>query len=493
MAEYKLNRLHLHLGDDEGWRLAIDGLPELTTIGSHRCHDMDEDECLLPQLGAGPQGSPTRDGFLTRADYIDILKVAKARNIEVIPSFDMPGHSRAAVRSMEARALRLIKAGKPDEAAQYRLEDPADTTVYDSIQHYDDNTLNICLPSTYAFIGKVLDDIKSMHDEAGLPLKVYHIGTDETSGAWINSPACQKLMADENLTAKQLPTRFIAKVAQMLDSRGIEPAGWSDGMGSADPAQMPARVQSNSWGGIFDGGAAQAYAQANQGWDVVMSTPDVLYFDMPWAPDPLERGYDWASRGTSLYKVFAFMPENLAANASVMMDKTGHGQTIADPTPLTAGHRIAGMQGQLWSETVRSDAIADYMLFPRVEALAERAWHKGDWEPDYAPGKSYSFGDGQVDMARLAADWQDFNARLKPQLTWLDARGLAWRLPPPGARIVDGKLLANVAYGDLDIDYQTMDKKWHRYDGAVAVTGPVALRSVSPDGKRYSRIISVGP
>ena len=495
MASLKLNRLHLHLGDDEGWRLAIDGLPELTDIGSKRCFDLAENTCLLPELGAGPDNSDggTRNGYLSRADYIEILKAARARNIEVIPSFDMPGHSRAAVRSMEARARRLIAAGKPGEAAQYRLQDPDDTTVYSSVQHYSDNTLNICEDSTYAFIAKVIDDIKSMHDEAGLPLKVYHIGTDETAGAWTDSPACRRVMAEEHMTEPQLATRFITKVSQMLAGRGIEPAGWSDGMGSADPAQMPAKVQSNSWGSFFAGGIQDAYKQANQGWDIVMSTPDVLYFDMPWAPDPEERGYDWASRGTDLYKIFAFMPENLGANISLMTDTQGHGGAFADTAPLNGAGHITGMQGQLWSETVRSDAIADYMLYPRVEALAERAWHRASWEPAYIPGKGYTYGDGSVDVAALDADWQDFNARLAARLPMLDQAGVAYRLPPPGARITGGKLQANVAYGGLDIDYQTGDKTWQRYQGEVTVQGPVRLRTVSPDGKRFSRTVRITP
>ncbi len=495
MAQFKLNRLHLHLGDDEGWRVQIDGLPELTDIGSRRCHDLSENTCLLPELGAGPDNADggSRNGYLTRQDYIDIVRYAADRNIEVIPSFDMPGHSRAAVRSMEARARHLIAAGKPEEAAQYRLEDPADTTVYDSIQHYNDNTLNICLPSTYAFIGKVVDDIRAMHEEAGAPLKVYHIGTDETSGAWTGSPACQKLMADEHLTVGQLPGRFIAHVSQMLADRGIEPAGWSDGMGSVDPSLMPAKVQSDSWGSFFGGGIQDAYRQANQGWDIVMGTPDVLYFDMAYAPDPKERGYDWASRETSVYKVFAFMPENLGANISLMTNTQSHGGSFADTVPLTGAGHITGMQGQLWSETVRSDAIADYMIFPRLQALAERAWHKASWEPDYRPGQGFAYGDGQVDVAALDADWTGFNLRLRSSLALMDSEHVAYRLPPPGGKIVDGKLETNVAYGDLDIDYQTGDKTWHRYAGAVAVTGPVNLRSVSPDGKRFSRVVSIEP
>ncbi|WP_443748751.1 family 20 glycosylhydrolase [Asticcacaulis solisilvae] len=493
MARYKLNRLHLHLADDEGWRLQIPGLPELTDIGSRRCHDLKEDTCLLPQLGGGPDNPAGVNGYLTRADYIDILKAAKAHHIEVIPSFDMPGHSRAAVRAMEARYRHLMAAGKPAEASQYRLEDPADTTVYSSIQHYDDNTLNICLPSTYAFIDTVMESIKAMHDEAGLPLHIYHIGTDETAGAWTGSPACQKMMADEHLDIHQLGARFITKVSDILGEKGIEPAGWSDGMGSVDPKQMPQKVQSNSWGGLFSGGAADAYRQANQGWDVVMSTPDVLYLDMPQAADGFERGYDWASRQTDLYKVFAFMPENLGANASVMMTSYSQGATIADPTPLQPGHRIAGMQGQLWSETVRSDAIADYMLFPRTLAVAERAWHRADWEPDYVAGKSYSYGDGNVPADRLAADWQGFQAKLVPELKHLDTAGIAYRLPVPGARIADGKLEANAPIAGLKIEYRIANGRWVPYSGPVAVTGEVAVRTVAPSGRRVSRTVTVKP
>lgn len=495
MGQEKLNKLHLHLGDDEGWRLAIDGLPELTDIGARRCHDLSEDHCLLPELGAGPDGKTARDGgvngYLTRADYIDILKAAKARHIEVIPSFDMPGHSRAAIRSMEARARRLIAAGKPDEAAEYRLTDPDDKTVYDSIQHYDDNTLNVCMPSTYHFIDHVIDAIKAMHDAAGEPLRIYHIGTDETAGAWKDSPLCQKIMANEHLTPEQLGQRFIVKVANMLAAKGIEPAGWSDGMGAVDPAQLPKVVQSNSWGGLFNGGVASAQGQADQGWNVVLSTPDVLYFDMPYAADPNERGYDWASRQTPVFKVFAFLPDNLPANASVMKDTLDRPSSIADTTPLTDGHRIAGMQGQLWSETVRSPLIADYMLFPRVEALAERAWRKADWEPDYKPGQAYSYGDGQVDVARLNADWGAFNIKLKARLATLDAEGIIYRLPPPGARLTGAVLEANTAYGDLAIQYREHGGGWKPYKGPVAVRGPVDLRSVAPDGKRVSRTVTV--
>ena len=491
MAAFKLNKLHLHLGDDEGWRLQIQSLPELTAIGARRCHDPAEDRCLMPFLGSGPDVAAPGSGYLTRADYIEILKAAKARQIEVIPSFDMPGHSRAAILAMKARARRLIAEGKPEEAARTRLDEPDDKTVYSSVQHYNDNTLNVCLPSTYAFIGTVIDSLKGLHEEAGLPLRIYHIGADETAGAWKDSPACRAFMAAQHLTLAELGNVFLARVAGLLRDRGIEPAGWSDGIGAADPARMPARVQSNSWGGLFNGGVADAYRQANQGWDVVMSTPETLYFDMPYAPDGWERGTDWASRTTDLYKVFGFMPENLGANAAVMTNARGKGATIADNVPLAAGRHITGMQGQLWSETVRSPQIADYMLFPRTLALAERAWHRGSWEPPYVAGKSYSFADGSVDTGALLADWNGFQARLIPRLAELDRKKISYRLPVPGARVMGGMLEANAPLAGLKIQYRTAAAPWRIYHVPVAITGPVALRTLSPDGRRVSRTVGI--
>jgi len=491
MAAVKLNKLHLHMGDDEGWRLEIGGLSELTGIGARRCHDPAETHCMMPFLGIGPDSIAPATGHLTRADYIEILKAAKARQIEVIPSFDMPGHSRAAIIAMKARARRLIAEGKPEEAARYRLDEPEDKTVYSSIQHYNDNTLNVCLPSTYAFIATVIDSLKAMHQEAGLPLRIYHIGADETAGAWKDSPACQKLMTDQHLTLPQLGHVFLARVAGILHDKGIEPAGWSDGLSSLDPAQVPGKMQSDAWGNLFGGGIAEAYRHANQGWDVVMSTPETLYFDMPYAADGWERGTDWASRATDLYKVFSFMPENLGANAVVMTDRQGKGVSIADSTPLTSGHRITGMQGQLWSETVRSPQIADYMLFPRTLALAERAWHKAAWEPDYVAGKSYAFADGSVDTKALLSDWNDFQARLLPRLAELDQVNIPYRLPVPGGRMTDGQLEANAPIAGLKIQYRSGTAPWRNYRGPVAVQGPVTLRTLSPNGKRGSRTVSV--
>lgn len=491
MAAYKFNKLHLHLADDEGWRLEIKALPELTEVGSKRCHDPAENTCIQPQLGAGPEGTGPVNGFLTQTDYVDIVKAATARGIEVIPSLDMPGHSRAAIRSMEARYRRLIAAGKPAEAEAYRLVEPGDTTKYRSIQNYDDNTLNVCIDQTYRFLDTAVDEIAAMHRAAGAPLKIFHIGADETAGAWSESPACKPLMASTGRDAKGLGAYFIERVSGDLARKGLKVAGWSDGLGHTDPANMPASVQTNIWATLYTGGITEAHVQGNRGWDVVLSIPDIGYLDMPYVPHPLEGGYDWASRSVDTIQVFGFMTDNLPANAALIRDILSRPQTIEDKTPREAGRGIAGLQAQLWSETTRTDAGVDYQFFPRLIAFAERAWRRPAWEPAYVPGQSYGYQDAKVDRAAILADWRNFAGRMPVQFAQLDRMGVAYRVTPPGARVVGGKLEANAEYPGMAIEYRSSGGAWQPYKGAVTVSGPVELRTRSADGKRASRIVTV--
>jgi hexosaminidase len=496
MATYKLNRLHLHLADDEGWRVEIAGLPELTQIGARRCHDPSERTCLMPQLGAGPDPSTPVNGYFSRADYIEIVRAAQARHIQVIPSFDMPGHSRAAIKAMEARATRLRAEGRPEaEAGRYLLSEAENKSAYSSIQHYDDNTINVCLDSAYAFLGKVVDEMARLHAEAGQPLTRYHIGADETPGAWTASPACAAYEARTGIKPADLGGHFIEKVSAMLAKRGVVVAGWSDGMTHARAEAMPAKVHSNAWGALGGEGPASAQRQANQGWEVVISTPEVMYFDSPQATDPKERGYDWPSRATDARKVFDFMPENLPAHAELWTDLHGRPQASRDEHPLEPGVSFAGLQGQLWSETIRSDAQVDYMLYPRLLALAERAWHAANWETPYAPGKAYDPASGAftADMrARRAADWNAFaNLLGQRELARLDAAGVAYRVPTVGAVVENGRLRANVTFPGLPIEYRVEGGAWRPYVENAPVSGRVEVRAQSADGQRAGRALLV--
>jgi len=512
MAAYKLNKFHFHLGDDEGWRLEIPGLPELTNIGSKRCHDLTESTCLLPQLGSGPSGEGPVNGYYTVDDYAQILAAAKARHIEVIPSFDMPGHSRAAVKSMEARFRRLVAEGKAEEAAEYLLTDFNDKTNYNSIQNYTDNTINVCLESSFAFVEKVIDELIAMHEQARLPLARYHIGADETAGAWKDSPACAAFLADNSYgvsTVKRLGPYFIERVSNMLASKGVQPAGWGDGFGHADAEKMPARVQSNAWGRLVDPAHPAVNRDVNRGWDVVLSIPDVSYFDFPYEADPKERGYDWAARRLNTRKVFEYMPDNLPAHAETWTDQEGLPLRLDDrlktdkagnvvQAPIESGKGVIGIQAQLWSETMRTDEHVEYMAFPRLIAHAERAWRKADWETPYERGgaqygpETDYFSDAQ--RARRDRQWNAFaNVIAAKELPKLDRAGVAYRIPTVGAIVEAGVLRANVIFPGLPIEYRVGGGDWIAYrEPAPVGDGVVEVRATSPDGARKGRILTVG-
>ncbi|MCL1068255.1 carbohydate-binding domain-containing protein [Shewanella olleyana] len=506
MAAYKLNKLHLHMADDEGWRLEIDGLPELTDIGSKRCHDLTETRCLIPQLGSGPFADSQVNGFYSKADYIEILQYATARQVEVIPSMDMPGHSRAAIKSMDARYRKFVAAGDTAAANEYLLSDAEDKTVYSSVQYYSDNTLNVCMESTFNFVDKVISEIAKLHQQANHPLHRYHIGADETAGAWKQSPQCLSFVENNDKgvsSVDDLGAYFIERLSNSLAAKGIEPAGWSDGMGHTNPANMPAKSQSNIWDVISHGGYKLAHTQANLGWDAVLSTPEVLYFDFPYEADPKEHGYYWAGRAQNSQRIFNFMPDNLPANAEQWTDIEGNAFTADDTIkldeagqvisqPLKKGHGFSGIQGQIWSETIRSDDVAEYMMYPRVLMLAEKAWHKAQWEVPYQyEGAVYNQQSGYFTAEMRQQQQQQWNGIANTlghkELAKLDKANIAYRIPTVGAKIIDGKLHANIAFPGLQIEYRDEAGSWTQFTTPIEVSGKVEVRAIAPDGNRKGR------
>ncbi len=498
MASYKLNTLHMHLGDDEGWRLEIPGLPELTSLGAKRCHDLEDKVCLMAQLGSGPSTNTAGTGYLTRADFVQIVRAAQARNIEVIPEFDMPGHARAAIKAMEARA----RAGD----MTYRLADPDDTSKYSTNQNYTDNAINACMESPYAFVAKVMDEVKAMYAEAGVPLKTWHIGGDEVGGgAWTASPICNALYAagGEVKSVNDVHGYFMRRVNSLAQARGFGVRGWSDGMrksvvapdGSVskvflDPgSDLNNNAASANWWGTLFWWDDSVYALANAGYKVILTSPDYLYFDHPYEADPKERGYYWATRYTNLRKLFFYISGNLPANSQISKDRMGGDFTsaVSNVLGLTKPENIIGLEGPQWGETMRTDDQVDYMVFPRLLALAERAWHRGAWEP--VDGTDYR---ATIDMAKLAADWERFaNTVGYKELPKLDKSGVRYRVEVPGGQIQNGTLAANVATPGLTIQYKDTRGNWQTYDARrpPSVTS-TEIRAVASDG-RAGRSVSV--
>ncbi|MFT5295490.1 MAG: hexosaminidase [Colwellia sp.] len=500
MAAYKLNKLHLHLGDDEGWRLEIPSLPELTELSSTRCFDLEDQNCLVPQLGAGVDPKSEVNGYYSVADYQEILKAATARHIQVIPSLDMPGHSRAAIKAMAARTKKYAIAEQDDKAKQFNLHDVNDPTVYSSVQFYNDNTINVCLESSYDFVTEVMTQVKRIHADAGQPLTRYHIGADETAGAWIESQACIDFIANNDKGVKEmseLGAYFIERVAGILSDLDIETAGWSDGMEHTRKENMPAIVQSNAWDTLFWDGHNKTHQLVNRDWQVVLSSPDVLYFDFPYEADPKEHGYYWASRHTNTEKVFQFIPDNLPIHAEFWLDRQDNAYEADDTqTPMKLGNRFLGIQGQLWSENTRTDNTAQYKIFPRLFALAERSWHLADWAVPY----NYQGAKYNKDTHVFTSDkktqrdqqWKIFaNVIGQKALVKLENDNIFYRLPTIGAIIKDGKLHTNIAFPGVAIEYKEQGGNWMRYLVPVAVKGEVKVRSISFDGQRKGRSVTV--
>lgn len=498
MAAFKLNKLHLRLADDEGWRIEIPGLPELTDVGATRCHDPEEKACILPFLGAGPDGSPESNGYYTATDYQDILSHAAALNIEVVPEIDIPGHAHAAIKAMEARYDHYAAQGNMAEANKYLLTDFNDTTQYLSVQMFTDNAINVCMESSYNFVDAVVSGLVNLH-QGVQPLKTFHFGGDEIAGAWINSPACQDFIANNTdgvNSVSDLSRYFVERISVITANYGLDMAGWEDGLmhdGQVYPRSQMSNNQlwGNAWQNIWEWGVAdRAYNLANNDYKVVYNHASHLYFDHPYEPDPNERGYYWAPRFTDTRKTFGFMPDDVFANAD--FTRAGAPITKAEVVALAGVKKllkpenVLGLQGSLWAETVRTEDQFEGMIFPRVLGLAERAWHTATWEANDNAGIA-------LDETGRNADYNQFaNLLGQKVLPKLEQAGIAFNLPVPGGVIENGVLQANSTFPGLTIEYSTdQGTSWQSYDhlNPPAVAAGVQLRTVS--GQRTSRVTTV--
>lgn len=502
MAMYKLNRLHFHLGDDEGWRLEIPGIPELTDIGSRRCHDLTGNLCIMPQLGSIPTQPNLGSGYYTIDEYKSLLSYANDRHIVVVPEFDMPGHGHAPVNAMLARYRRYIPTNDT-RATEYLLTDLEDESVYSSVQEFTDNAINPCVNSTYAFVAKVLDEVKKMH-QGIQPLVLYHIGGDEVAkDAWLKSPACLNQFG-ANFTQAQVKRYFIQRINETVYSAGVTPVAWEDGitlggkiLNRTDLFAGDAWAQ--SWDNIWEWGAGgRAYTFANAGYKVMLSHATHLNFDFPAEPDPEERGYYWATRTIPIKKAFSYIPDNIYDNMDMDVDRMGYplNRTAICATegacpPLEPGKEanIMGIQGQSWAETIHTPDQLEYMVFPRLLALAERAWHKAGWE---------SITDVNNRKIELNKDWEAFaNTLGYKELRRLDKMGVKYRVPLVGAKKPDGSTVeVTSGFPGLQIQYaETSDTStWKTLEGhskTFDITSNVYFRTRSALGDRYSRTISV--
>lgn len=390
LAHYKASVFHLHFGDDEGWRVEIPQFPELTTYGAyHEFPYKDENgnytetNYLLPSYNGSvdPKDmNSSANGHLTAAEYVEIVKYAWERRITVIPEFDTPGHSRAAIKAMQAYAERT-----GDDS--YLLSDPEDKSEYCSVQYYKDNALNVALPSTYKFIEVVFDQLIAYHKEAGAPIPAIHVGGDEVPhGAWVGSEPCQKIMAERGWdNIELLKSYYIENVLDIAESRGVKIAGWQELVMDLEDhvyERMKKNLYSVNFWHTGTGNEEFPYKYANDGVPAVLSNMTNTYVDFAYTPDKTERGLSWGGF-VDERRSFSLLPFDIYR--SVRWDDKGRIRNIEKlpegKTPLVAKQNIIGVQAQLWTETVRSfDHVTSY-VFPKVCGVFERAWNASpSWE-----------------------------------------------------------------------------------------------------------------
>ncbi len=475
MARYKLNTFHFHLTDDEGWRLEIAGLPELTSIGAVRGHSAKPGVRLQPAYGSG--GNPdnaTGTGYYTRADYIEILRYAAARHIDVIPEIEMPGHARAAVQAMEARYHRLKAAGKRD-AAKYLLNDFDDRSVYKSPQLYNDHVINPGLESSFTFIEHVVGQVAALHREAGVTLRTIHVGGDELPrGAWEQSPASLAVMQKKKLeTAADLWDYFYDRVDVILRKHGLFASGWEE-MASRttmlrgqhklipNPRFTQRGFSAYVWNNT-EGAEDFAYRLANAGYDVVLAPVTKMYMDMAYNANPEEPGVNWGDY-VELDTVYDFIPLDYLKNA---------GKPLPGKDGLTdyGKRRVRGLEATLFTETVLTPDRLDYLVMPRLLAVAERSW---------APDPAWATESDPAKAALLhRAAWSGFvntlGQRVLPRLD-LEKAGVNYRIAPPGLMLDGGRVLVNHVLPGIAMRYTA--------DGGTPdanskpVTGPIADKGV---------------
>jgi hexosaminidase len=356
MALHKLNRLHLHLTDDQAWRIEIRKYPRLTQVGAWR---KGIGFGLDPKASTayGPDGR--YGGYYTQADIRELVAWAAARHITIVPEIEMPGHSSAALAAYPQ--LSCSGAGYSTDVGG---------GIFPGVYCAGNE-------ETFEFLSNVLAEVIEL-----FPGQYIHIGGDEVpKGNWRNCPKCQARKAAEGLKdEKELQSYFVRRIEKVINSKGRSLIGWSEIL-EGGLAQNAAVMD-------WIGGAVEA---ASAGHDVVMTPTTHCYFDY----------YQSTNRAAEPRAIGGFLP----------LDKV----YSLEPAPARLEPRyqshILGAQGNLWTEYVPSFKHAQYMIFPRLCALAEAAW-----------------------SPKAARQYADFARRLRVHLERLDQLGVNYRKGIPAER-----------------------------------------------------------
>jgi hexosaminidase len=331
LALYKLNTLHLHLSDDQGWRIQIDSWPKLTTVGG------------TSQVGGGV------GGYYTKADFADIVRYAQDRFVTIVPEIDMPAHINAAIAAYPE--LGCSRAMPSDTAAGAPAPGLYTGTEVGWSALCPDKDI------TFKFIDDVVGEIAAMS-----PGAYYHMGGDEV----------------QLLTPEQYAT-FVERVQDIVARHGKTMIGWDEiGRSHLRPGTLAQMWREDT-----------TLAAAKQGAKLVMSPASKAYLDMKYTPET-QLGLEWA------------------AYVEV--------QTAYDWNPVThfrgpTESDVVGVEAPLWTETIQNITAAEYMLIPRLPAIAEVGW---------TPQAQRSWESFRTRIAAHPPRWQllGINYYASPQIAW---------------------------------------------------------------------------
>lgn len=414
LAMLKMNVLHLHLVDDQGWRIEIKKYPKLTEIGAWRVNQ--ENVIWNARLTVDPNEKGTYGGFLTQEELKEIVKYAANKNIQIIPEIEMPAHVSSAIAAYPELACFNQKIGVPSGGVW-----PI-TDIYCAGKE-----------NTFEFLQDVIDEVVAI-----FPSKYIHIGGDEaTKTNWETCPHCQKRMQEEGLkNVHELQSYFVKRMEKYINSKDKKVIGWDEILeGGLAPDATVMSWQGNE-GGI---------EASKQGHDVVMTPQSHCYFDHYQGPqneEPLAFG------GYSpLSKVYQFDP------------------VVKEMTPEQAKHVLGG-QANLWAEYIPTTQQSEYMIFPRLGAMAEVLW-----------------------STKEARNWNDFTTRLPSLLARYDYLGINYS---KSAYLVSAASKANLdkkqikvalknEFPNADIRYvldnKSLDNQAIKYTDSITIQGTTILKA----------------
>ena len=431
MAAQKLNLLQIHLTDDDGWRMEIKKYPKLTEIGAWR-----GTECPLPNTRPG-ETHKRYGGFYTQEELKKLVAYAKARNIEIMPEIDLPGH-----------ALAIVTAYP--ETLPSKLSDAV------SVQGYKANAISPAKESNYRMIDDIIAEVAAI-----FPFSYIHIGGDEVNHKiWENCPEIKELMAKEKLAnLYQVQVHFTKRLEQIITKNGRKMIGWEE---IADDRLSP-DTGIMAWLGPEPGWKA-----AKRGAPVVMAPGAHCYFDMGYPGGEDEPPSHWWAGAVGLGRAYEFDPLSPAAG----LDDAAKAMVLGIHAALWSEFVTEWKSKSGWLELKNEGECAEYKIWPRLCATAETGWTP----------------QGNRDFAQ-------FSQRMSGQYARMAEAGGKFRLEPPSARLEKGEILIQPAWPECKVIY-TVDgsdpfnsptvKTWDGKPIDSRHRVGLAMRSVMPDYKILS-------